>query len=266
AIEVMLHPELLQRWHGELVLRGDFTALLAASALVFPKLALGMSGFETGVAVMPLIAGGGNDAELDPDENTGLSAAAGRGGGDGAGRQHDDGHRHADGHSDTHEDEISTAPPSIPFGRVRAARKLLLAAALIMSVLLLGSSFVTAVLLTPHDVGAQGPASGRALAYLAHRLLGHAFGTVYDLSTILILWFAGASAMAGMLNLVPRYLPRFGMAPRWVSYARPLVIVLFAIDVLVTLAFHANVEAQGGAYATGVLVLMLSAGIAVALA
>jgi hypothetical protein len=62
--------------------------------------------------------------------------------------------------------------------------------------------------------------------------------------------------------VIPRYLPRFGMAPHWVSYSRPLVIVLFLIDVVVTVVFKANVEAQAGAYATGVLVLMLSAAFA----
>jgi lysylphosphatidylglycerol synthetase-like protein (DUF2156 family) len=56
------------------------------------------------------------------------------------------------------------------------------------------------------------------------------------------------------------------MAPRWVSYRRPLVLVLLLFDVVVTLVFRAGVEAQGGAYATGVLVLMLSAAVAVALA
>jgi len=56
------------------------------------------------------------------------------------------------------------------------------------------------------------------------------------------------------------------MAPRWVAYSRPLVLILFAISVCVTIIFEANVEAQGGAYATGVLVLMLSAAVAVALA
>jgi hypothetical protein len=43
-------------------------------------------------------------------------------------------------------------------------------------------------------------------------------------------------------------------------------MVLFAATVVVTLVFRADVEAQAGAYATGVLVLMLSAAIAVALA
>jgi hypothetical protein len=176
-----------------------------------------MSGFETGVSVMPLIEGG--DAE------------------------------HA-------------RPPT---GRIAATRKLLIAAAVVMGFLLIGSSLVTTALIPAASFQPGGPANGRALAFLAHQLLGDVAGTVYDFSTIAILWFAGASAMAGMLNLIPRYLPRFGMAPRWVLYKRPLILVLFAVDVVVTLAFKADVDAQGGAYATGVLVLMTSAAVAVAL-
>ena len=219
VVEVLRHPELMGRWHAALSIHGDWTMLLVASAFIFPKLALGLSGFETGVTVMPLISGGKESATED-----------------------------------------------YPRGRIRATRKLLGSAALIMSFMLATSSFVTTLLIPEEAYRAGGPAAGRAIAYLAHEYLGNIFGSAYDFSTILILWFAGASAMAGLLNLIPRYLPRFGMAPRWVAFARPLVIVLFAIDVIVTIVFSASVEGQAGAYATGVLALIVSAAVAVALA
>ena len=212
AAEVMAHPELISKWKGLLFVSGGPRDIILAAALIFPRLALGLSGFETGVSVMPLVDG-----------------------------------------------------EDIP-ARIANTRKLLAAAAILMSVLLVISSFVTAVLIPAGEYKEGGPASGRAIAYMAHKYLGSTFGTVYDVSTILILWFAGASAMAGLLSIVPRYLPRFGMAPSWVANSRPLVLLLFLVSVIVTLIFKANVEAQGGAYATGVLVLMLSAAVASALA
>ena len=220
-VEILRHPELLPNWNRALTVHGDWTMLLLASAIIFPRLALGMSGFETGVAVMPLVSENGA------------------------------------GHA-------SSSP--IPAGRIRNTRRLLATAAVIMSVLLLLSSFVTTLLIPENAYQTNGPASGRAIAYLAHELLGSVFGTVYDISTIVILWFAGASAMAGLLHLIPRYLPRFGMAPRWVSYRRPMVLVLFAAAAVVTVIFQADVEAQGAAYATGVLVLICSGALAVSLA
>lgn len=204
--EVLKHPEAMTDWKQQLWHRhGSVWVMLAVSVIIFPKLALGLSGFETGVAAMPLIRG----------------------------------------------------------DRIRNTKKLLLTAALIMSVFLIASGFVTTVLIEPAAFQPSGDANGRALAYLAHRYLGSVFGTIYDLSTMAILSFAGASAMAGLLNVVPRYLPRYGMAPDWARASRPLVLVFIVISFLVTLIFHASVDAQAGAYATGVLVLMSSAAIAV---
>ncbi|MCF1512784.1 amino acid transporter, partial [Streptomyces glomeratus] len=153
-----------------------------------------------------------------------------------------------------------------PTGRIRDTKKLLTTAALIMSGFLITTSFITTLLIPANAFKTGGPANGRALAYLAHEYLGGAFGTVYDVSTIAILWFAGASAMAGLLNLMPRYLPRYGMAPHWARAVRPMVMVFTLIAFLVTWIFNANVDAQGGAYATGVLVLISSAAIAVTIA
>jgi hypothetical protein len=237
--EVGTHAEKIPDWTHALMnarvgtwgVGGNPFMMVGIALLLFPKLALGLSGFETGVAVMPLVKGEKGD---------------------------------------THER---------PSGRVRNTRKLLRSAALIMSIFLITSSLVTTILIPAEEfrpaVGNQeaGEANGRALAYLAHELMGdkfgaafgNIFGTVYDLSTIAILWFAGASAMAGLLNIVPRYLPRYGMAPNWAKATRPLVLVFTAVAFAVTWIFKADVDAQGGAYATGVLVLMSSAAVAVTL-
>ena len=152
-----------------------------------------------------------------------------------------------------------------PAGRIRNTKKLLSAAALIMSVFLLASSVVSVLLIPAEAFQPGGAADGRALAYLAHQFLGPGFGTVFDLVTVAILWFAGASALAGLLNLVPLYLPRYGMAPEWARATRPLVVIFTGIGILVTIAFSADVDAQAGAYATGVLVLMTSGAVAVAI-
>jgi hypothetical protein len=245
-VYLLEHPQRLESWYQKVFVEGEWHlretplpghgtwTIVILSLLFFPKLALGLSGFETGVAVMPLIKG-------RPDDD-----------------------------------------PHQPVGRIRNARKLLITAALIMSVCLLGSALVISTVIKPTAfVGDEGgvpdqkpPAKDRALAYIAHGehepgyeninpvLFGRVFGTLYDISTVVILWFAGASAMAGLLNLAPQYLPRYGMAPDWARAVRPLVILFTAINLFVTWFFNASVSAQGGAYATGVLVLMSSACVA----
>jgi hypothetical protein len=217
--QIAANPSTLADWTGSLFADyGSPAAILGLSVLVFPQLALGLSGFETGVSMMPLVRGNPDD---DPDH---------------------------------------------PEGRIRNTRKMLTAAASIMCFYLVTTSLVTTVLIPHRKFESGGEASGRALAYLAHEHLGNVFGTAYDLSTIAILWFAGASAMAGLLNIVPRYLPRYGMSPEWGRAVRPLVLLYTAVSFAITILFSASTTAQAGPYATGVLAMMTSAAIAVTLA
>ena len=66
AYEIIAHPALLADWRSALAAKGEFPLLIAGALLVFPKLALGLSGFETGVTVMPLIDGGERDRGYSP--------------------------------------------------------------------------------------------------------------------------------------------------------------------------------------------------------
>ncbi len=212
AGQILAHGELVAAWGSAVAHAGGGHpwAIAGLALLAFPKLALGLSGFEAGVSVMPLIA------------STTVEA------------------------------------------RVRATQRLLVVSAVMMSALLAASSLAVAILVPAPELAPGGAANGRALAWLATSELGPVFGHVYGWATVAILWFAGASALSGLLALIPRYLPRYGMAPEWAKRSRPMVGVLALIAVVVTCIFRADVGRQAGAYATGVLVVLSAGAVAVA--
>jgi hypothetical protein len=232
------HPEVLSSWF-EVVREGvgargaDTGGLLVAVALLgllaFPQMALGLSGFELSMTSAPLVRG-------RPDDDLAL-----------------------------------------PRGRVRNSRLLLLTAALVMSVFVLGSVLVV-TLLVPHETAVAGAARHRALAYLAHggalthtpdvglgSIFGPALGTLYDVSAVLILCLAGASVTIGLRDLVPLYLSRYGMQLEWARKVGVILHLFNVVILVVTVAFRASVSHQQWAYATSVLVLLLSASLAAGL-
>lgn len=229
-------PEIFTSWIEELH-RGEFQLpnvqpgesgwgrLALLSLLALPNLALGLSGFEMSMILMPQVEG-------KPGEE----------------------------------------PPRT---RIFNTRKVLIASAVIMSLYLLGSVLVT-TLLIPGDELRAGNANNRALAYLAHGgrlafdeplgpIFGFAFGTLYDIVTVLVLCLAGTSVMTALSVLLPQFLLRFGMELRWTQRWGVLLMVFAGINMAITLWFQASVEEQRGAYATGVMVLIACAAVVSAL-
>lgn len=235
------HPELFDTWwanverasQAESFFKNPWTcvAMLTLLALwAFPQLALGLSGFELTMTIAPLVRGAVDD---DPDE---------------------------------------------PRERVRNTRKLLATAVAVMSVLVLGSVLVTTLLVPTESLKSGGVAEDRALAYLAHGgvlvdgqpatalngWFGDTFGTLYDVSTIIVLSLAGASVIGGLRGMLPHYLHRLGMALTWAGQTNVIMHLLNLIIMVVTLVFHASLAAQQWAYATSVLVLLAGAALAAA--
>lgn len=217
-----LHQE-LQQGTQQPWLGSGWAAMILLSMLLLPQLSLGLSGFEMNMILMPQVRG-----KKGEDSQT-------------------------------------------PEGRIRNTRKILFSAALIMSVYLLGAVVVT-TLLIPDTSFTDGRANNRALAYLAHGgtltgqatgainpLFGPWFGSLYDVSTILILCFAGTSVMTALARLLPRILLRFGMELKWADRWGLLFVLFAVINLVITIVFRASVEHQRGAYATGVLAMVCAA-------
>ncbi len=233
------HREIFHDWWDQMI-RGKFDLVerggpplafwqvVLWALMALPNLALGLSGFEMSMILMPQVQG-------KPDEQ----------------------------------------PPRT---RIRNTRKVLITAAVVMSISLLGSVLVTTLLIPHEELQADGGANNRSLAYLAHGgrltfgedellwpICGPVFGTAYDIVTVLILCLAGTSVMTALSVLLPLFLTRFGMEFRWTQRWGVLLMLFAAINTLITVWFKAKVEDQRGAYATGVLVLIACAAVVTAL-
>jgi hypothetical protein len=232
------HPERLKHWWQQ-VQAGDWAmdrpfwagpnwiSIALLCFLLLPQLSLGLSGFEMSMILMPQVRGRKDDSAV------------------------------------------------LPRGRIRNTRKVLLVAAILMSAYLLAATLVTTVLIPESSLSPQGRATNRALAYLAHGgliadgpqghtaslspLFGVVFGSVYDITTVLLLTLAGTSVMTALSVLLPQFLLRFGMELKWTARWGVLLMLFALVNLAITLYFRASVEDQRGAYATGVLAVMSSA-------
>jgi hypothetical protein len=229
-IYIARHPEIAEAWWADVRAGNwgidaprwagtDTWQIIAMCVWLMPKLALGLSGFEMSLAVVPLLR----------------------------------------------EDKR---------GQVARTRRVLIGAALIMSAFLLGSAFVTTLLMDPASLRPGGVGSERALAAMAHGqalpadvnpMFGPEFGTIYDIVTILVLCLAGISVTMAMKEILPQFLLRFGMEMHWAYAIGAIYHVFNVINLAVTLIFKASVESQRGAYAVSVLILMSAAALAATL-
>lgn len=232
---LMQHPNIMADWWQQIQdgARRDpahwglpWASLARDVVFSLPSLAVAFSGYELSLVVMPLIA------------------------------------------------DRSGPPSEQPIGRIRRTRAMLVALAIIMSLYLAASLLVTATLISPAALahGKEFGADNRALSYLAHGGgpagmplspgFGPTFGSLYDLTTILILCLAGASVTICLRDFLPPYLLRLGMELRVANRVGAMLHLFNAVNLVVVIWFRASVEAQRGAYVTSVLALMVGAAFA----
>ncbi|HEX4589946.1 MAG TPA: amino acid transporter [Gemmataceae bacterium] len=204
--------------------------LIAAACGLFPKLALGLSGFELTMIVMPLVRGSSAD---DPRRPLGRVWA-------------------------TRKMLVAAAL----LGSVA-----LIASATVTSLLIPPQAFSTegraahrALAYLAHGGPIAGGEAGAALS----PVFGPAFGTAYDAGAVAILCLTGMSIGIALRDHVPPYLHRLGMELNWSASLGVLVYLFVAIKFVVTVYFRADLEAQRFAYATAVLALLTAAAAACA--
>jgi hypothetical protein len=199
------------------------TGRLVRLALVsFPYVALGLSGFELSMAVVPLIRGDNND---DP--------------------------QHPRGRIHNMRKLLVTAAALMAcalIGSVTVAATLIPAQAFHDQ----GPAMHRALSYLAHGGQLSNGLPGSEL----NGLFGPEFGTFYDLCTIAILCMAGACVTIALRDYVPEYLKRFGMELNW-AHRLGIKMRLFNVLVLIVVfVFHAHISSLQWVYATSVLVLL----------
>jgi len=214
-------------WHAQaqFAAPGAWWYMAAICLLSFPKMALGLSGFELSMVVMPLVKGHASDLPADPRSRV----------------------RHV---------------RQLLFVAASIMALFLLGSALVATTLIPADAFTTSEKAANRTLAYL--AHGGLLvdgnsALEVNALFGTAFGTLYDAVTIIILCLAGASVAIGLRDFVPHYLHRLGMELDWALKAGAILYIFNGINLLVTVMFRASVTAQRGAYATSVLTLLCGA-------
>jgi hypothetical protein len=194
----------------------------------FPQMALGLSGFEMIMNVVPRVSGGAN-------EQSGTPAARIR----------------------------NTRKLMVTAASIMA---IYLMSAVLVTTLLVpeaqmrpgGAATHRALAYLAHG----SPLAGGGTASGINSLFGDNFGDLYDLSSAFILCLAGLSVTLGLQNLLPHYLNRLGMDVTWAGKSAVIMHLLNVIILLITVVYRASPSLQQWAYATSVLVLLAGAALA----
>jgi hypothetical protein len=194
----------------------------------FPQMALGLSGFEMIMNVVPRVSGG-------PGAESGMPAGRVR---------------------NTRKLMLTAAL----IMAVYLVSAVLVTTLLVPQVELLpgGTATHRALAYLAHGSPLSGGVTGTDL----NRLFGHTFGDLYDLSSAFILCLAGVSVTIGLQNLLPHYLNRLGMDVTWAGKSTVIMHVLNVIVLFITVIYRASPSLQLWAYATSVLVLLAGAALA----
>ncbi len=241
VIYLVGHPEIWQAWQDAIFLvhptddaapgdapHGWVWAWLGIALWSFPQMALGLSGFEMVMNVVPQIRGAGH------------------------------------GHPDILAGRARNARKLMCWAAAIMAVYLL--SAVTVTTLVVpwhqlqpgGEAEHRALAYLAHG----SPLSGTSHDAMLAPFFGHRFGDVFDIGSAVILCLAGASVTLGLKNLLPHYLNRLGMEVSWAGKVGLILYLLNVIVLLVTVVFRASPSSQQWAYATSVLVLLAGAALA----